>query len=209
MIFNDRYQLTKVFEPLSQEEILQTPEFYAMSLESILKSGKCPEHLKKVLLGFNWKGRPTVIQVRPQDFRIAQPPMLGTGWHVDCNTHLRSGRNQIAKSLDEFALQTVSFGDVTETQFIADPFELDTNLADPFQHVAFHGAVSRYVELSGARIATAKPNQLAEYTSHDVHRVSPTCRIGNARLIIVAYECDEAIEENGGSIGLSILQKGN
>lgn len=185
-VFNTNFKLRDVMAPLSQEEIWNTPEFYAMSVEAIVASDRCPKHLSRVLLDMEWTGRPNFVQVRPQDFRAARPYVLGDGWHVDLNTQLSSGRMHLAKSLDEFRSMVVSFGDVVETEFIARPFTFDTARASPFDHSPFAEAMKA---LHPETVAT-KPNQLAVYSSRDVHRVSPNLRPGNMRLIIVTVETD-------------------
>lgn len=203
MIFNTTFSLGKVLAPLSQEEIFNTPEFYAMSFENILKSGRCPKHLKRVIEEMELGERPNVIQVRPQDFRERAPYILGDGWHVDVNTNLANGREHRAKSLDEFSSRVVSFGDVAETEFIAGPFEVDTDRFSPFDHSAF----AQHVACRSFKTIVSLPNQLAKYTSRDIHRVNPNIRLGRMRLIIVTFECEEAIEETGGQIRPSIREK--
>lgn len=203
MIFNTSYRLGKILEPLSQEEILNTPEFYAMSLEGILESGRCPDHLRRVLLELEWGNRPTVVQVRPQDFRFGHPHILGTGWHVDVNTVLMNGTEHKAKSLDEFYSMVVSFGDVAETEFIKGPLEINRPNVDPYDHCGFADLVNSLK----FETVTAFPNQMATYTSRDIHRINPKIRRGNMRLIIVTFECDEAVDKNGGQIRPSIREK--
>jgi hypothetical protein len=184
-VFNTNYKLRGVMAPLSQDEIYNTPEFYAMSADEIVASGRCPSHLRRVLEAMEWTGRPNFVQVRPQDFRAARPYVLGDGWHVDLNTQVK-GRMHLAKSLDEFRSMVVSFGDVVETEFVARPFSFDTAKASPYDHSPFAEAVKA---LHPETVAL-KPNQLAVYTSRDVHRVSPNLRPGNMRLIIVTVETD-------------------
>lgn len=206
MLFNHTYRLGNVLAPLTQEEILNTPEFYAMSREAILASPRCPAHLARILLELPFGGRPSVVQVRPQDFRGKTPHILGTGWHVDLNTALSNGRMHNAKCIDEFTSMVVSFGDVADTQFLKGPLEIDTARADPFDHCAFADYISR--TFGQAPTVTTKPNQVASYTSRDIHRVNPNIRPGRGRIIIVTFECDDALEADAGRVGPSILERG-
>lgn len=203
MIFNATYSLGKVLEGLSQDEIYNTPEFYAMSFESILASNRCPDHLKRVIEQLELGDRPNVIQVRPQDFRTTLPHVLGGGWHVDVNTVLANGSEHRAKSLEEFSSRVVSFGDVAETEFIEGPIEIDTKKFSPYNHALF----AQHVSSLKFKTVTAKPNQVARYTSRDIHRINPRVRSGKMRLIIVTFECDEPIEKEGGQIRPSIRER--
>ena len=204
MIFNTNYKLDKILPPLSQEEILNTPEFFAMSTEQIYYSPRCPRHLRTLLLSMPWTDRPNFVQVRPQDFRKQPAFALGQAWHVDVNTNLANGQVHLAKNLDEFRSMVVSFGDVAETEFVRDPLEIDTSRINPYDHGQFAGHVS---SLSPAAIASA-PNQVAVYTGRDIHRVGTNVRLGNARLIIVSVECDDEIPVAGGQIRPSIMELG-
>lgn len=208
MIFNTTYKLGATLQGLTQEEIYNTPEYYALSREEIFADPKCPEHLKRVLNDLEWRGRPSVVQVRPQDFRRERPHVLGLGWHVDVNTRLVNGRMHLAKNLDEFTSQVVSFGDVVETEFVKQPFRVNTNEVDPFDHSRFAGHVGRLVDHHGLETIRTAPNQVAMYTSRDVHRVAPNFRLGSMRVIIVTFECDEALEGGAGERRPSIRERG-
>lgn len=203
MIFNTTYRLLEVLPPLSQDEILHTPEYFAMSAADIIRDPGCPAHLKRVLNALPLGERPSVVQVRPQDFRRGVVPILGTGWHVDVNTRLANGRMHLAKDLLEFTSTVVSFGDVAETEFAVGPIEIDTKQVDPFNHGLFAGHVERLAPIT----VTALPNQVASYTSRDIHRVNPRVRPGNMRLIIVTFECDDAVESDAGRVLPSIHQR--
>jgi hypothetical protein len=206
-LFNTTYHLGDVLDPLTQDEISLTPEFFAMSYQDVLESGKCPPWLRRVLLALPWTNRPNFVQVRPQDFRGATPHVLGGGWHVDVNTGLANGVMHWAKSLDEFRSMVVSFGDVAETEFIRKPFEVaDERVA--FDHCAFHGLMERMCAAGNVETVALQPNQVATYGSRDVHRISPKIRHGRMRLIIVTVELDVWLPKEGGRIGPSIRERG-
>jgi hypothetical protein len=189
MIFNDTFRMGATLPPLSQEEILNTPEFYCMSLVEILDSGKCPSHLGNRLRLMPWTGRPNFIQVRIQD--MTQTPR-GSYFHVDVNTILANGIHHCAKSFNEFRSMTVSFGDVVEAEFIKEPFEMDLTMAQ---------AVSGAYQLPALETVSAKPNQIVTYSSRDFHRCGLTYRNpGNVRLIIVSVELDDSLPEGSGYI---------
>lgn len=204
MIFNTTYELANIIESPTQEELYNTPEFFAMAYEDIIKHSKCPQHLKEVLNQFHWIGRPNYVQVRIQDYRKAPAHTLGTGWHVDVNTPLVNGREHWAKNLDEFRSMVASFGNVLETEFAKGPIEIDTNIINPFDHVQF----ATHVASLNPEVVTAAPGQLAIYTAKDIHRASPNYRLGNIRMIIVTVEGDAPLEEGAGEVRLSLKEKG-
>lgn len=205
MIFNTGFRLGKTLGPLSQDEIFNTPEFYAMSREEIYRSGKCPAHLKRVLDELEWSNRPNFVQVRPQDFRTGMPHVLGDGWHVDVQTALANGRMHVAKSLDEYRSMVVSFGNVAETEFIKGPLDLSCHERLPFDHVGFHDLVNART-YDTVKLA---PDQMAVYGTRDIHRISPHIRLGRMRLIIVTVELDDWLEVDGGVMKPSIRERAN
>lgn len=204
MIFNTTYELANIIESPTQEELYNTPEFFAMSYEDIIKHPKCPQHLKEVLNQFHWIGRPNYVQVRIQDYRKEKGFTLGHGWHVDLNTPLANGRENRAKNLDEFRSMTASFGNVLETQFVKGPIEIDIHKVNPYDHVQF----ANYIANLNPEVVTALPDQLAIYTAYDAHRANPIYRIGNIRMIIVTVECDSPLEANASYIKLSLKERG-
>lgn len=205
MIFNHRYMLGDFIDSPEQEDILNCPEFYAMSSDEIYKSSKCPNFLKKILLSFPWSLRPNCVQVRPQDFRTRVPNVLGNGWHCDINTTLANGKIHSPKDLDEFRMLTVSFGDVAETEVIKKPLQI--NDVSPYDFVPFFNRVTSMVDSMRLETIVAGRNQILDYSSTDIHRIHPSYRIGNMRLIIVAFECDEAVDPSGGAVLPSIMEK--
>lgn len=184
MIYNDGHKFTKLIESCSQEDIYNCPEYFAMSRDEIVKSG-CPSYLKRILDDFTWADRPNVIQVRPQDFRTQKPMLLGDGWHIDVNVRLKDGKVRTTDSMNDFRLLVVSFGDVVQTEFIKTHLELP----DLFESNApGHGEFFSKVNQMHFEIEQAGPNQLAEYTSRDIHRMGNNYKLGRFRLMIVAFE---------------------
>lgn len=192
MLFNSTYKLGKLLPDISQDEILNTPSFYYLSLEQITKHQDCPKHLKTVLNAMDWVGRPNFIQVRVQDCRMKIPQIRGSFWHLDLDTHLANGRIHLAKSLDEFRSMTASFGGVVEAEFIKDPIELD--IKNPYNHSEVCSAVHK----ANPKTVSALTRQLATYTSRDIHRAGVNYRKYALRLIIVSVECDEPLEDGAG-----------
>lgn len=206
-IFNTHYRLRHVIPDPGQEEIVNMPQFFAMSHEQITAHPKCPESLKRILHSFDWCGRPNYCQVRVQDFRVKRNYhdlyLLGLDWHVDINTPLYNGRRHVCSRLSEFRSMVCSWGDVVETEFARGPIEIDINRHSPYNHSAFAG-----------HIASLKPEteavacgQLATYTAFDAHRMRSDFRWGNARLIIVTVEQDNPLEEGAGGVAPSLKEK--
>lgn len=185
MLFNTGHRFGEILPGMSQEEILSCPEVFCMTLEATLKHPHCTEALKKALLAFPWSGAPTVIQVRPQDFRKRRPDVLGDGWHVDTGVIENiDGVKRCPPQLDDYRLMSVSFGNVAETEFVATPMEFPA-VTPPYDHGAYMLPVNNTHNL---RTVTAAPNQLVEYTSRDIHRMNPHYRVGNARLLFIVFE---------------------
>lgn len=203
MIFNTTYTLGPKLTPLEQEEILHTPEFFAMSRDDVIAHPRCPAHLRRVLEAMPFGDRPNYVQVRPQDFRRGWPHVLGRAWHCDVNTPLANGRMNLAAHLDEFRSMVVSFGDVVETEFAKGPLEIDVSKVDPFDH----GAFAAHVDSLRPETVTLAPDQVAWYSSRDVHRVGSQVRLGRVRLIIVTVECDKPVEKDGGEVRPTIHER--
>ncbi len=190
-----------LFEEPSQEEILNCPEFFAMSYAQIRASGECPPFLDKILGAFPWTGRNNVIQVKPQDFRKAKPSTLGEGVHLDLNVRLKDGKIRTADNLDDFHLSIVSFGGVCQTEFVKTPMELP-DLDGPVDYLKFFQDLPENMKYH-----SPKPGQLATYRSSDLHRMSPKFKLGNARLMIVAFECNKDLAN--GIVLPSIIERPN
>jgi hypothetical protein len=201
MLYNATHKWLNFLPEASQEDILNCPEFFAMSLEEIEKSGSCPEFLLKILRAFPWLSRPNVIQVKPQDFRKSVPRALGTNTHLDDNVRLKDGVCRTSDNLFDFRLLSVCFGDVLETDFVSTPMELPD--LDDKKNVDY---AKWFANLpNNLQYHHAAPNQLAEYTSRDLHRMGTRPRLGRARLFIVAFECNKPI--SGGKIFPTILER--
>lgn len=201
MLFNTGYKKSKFIREPDQDEIYEMPEYFAMSKEEISNHPTCTPALRRIIGDFPWISRKTVLQVRPQDFRKAKPELLGDHWHVDVNVRLKDEKVRVAKSMDDFRLLVVSFGDVCGTEFIATQMELEDITLPHFDHGKFFDEVNRMK----FDIFRAEQGQVIEYTSRDMHRMSPNFRIGRLRLMIVAFECDEV--EADGWVLPSIMEK--
>lgn len=186
VIYNTGFQFLHTIADPSQEDIYAMPEYFAMSRDEIVASG-CPAFLKTILDQFPWKDRPNVIQVRPQDWRLGRPEVLGDGWHIDDSVRLKDGKVRVASSLEDFRLLVCSFGNVCETDFIQGPLELPSLIG------ANYGEFFGYVARLNPHYVTPAPNQLVEYTSKDIHKVGARYRLGRFRLMIVAFESDHVI----------------
>jgi hypothetical protein len=184
MLFNTGHKFLEILEPMSQEEILSCPEVFCMTLEATLAHPQCTAALRARLLAMPWSGAPTVLQVRPQDWRHGPLKVLGDGWHVDTGVvECIDGVRRCPPDLDDYRLLSVSFGDVTETEFVATPMEFP-DARPPYDHGAYMGRLASMP----FQTITAAPNQLVEYTSRDIHRMSPHVRLGRARLLFINLE---------------------
>lgn len=211
MLYNASHTFTRLIVPPSQDAIFNCPEFYAMSVEEIRATGKCPDEIMRVIDDFPWSDRANVLQVRPQDFRTKAHPVLGRGWHIDNNVRLNDGNVRTAKDMFDWRLLTAAFGNVVETEFVAVPMELP----DLSEAGADHGAFFRAVAAQNPPRHSAAPNQVSEYTSRDIHTVGDNIKLGRLRLMIVAIESSDieangrmfpSIRETGGGMAKSLEQ---
>ncbi len=203
MIYNTGHSFTKLIEPPTQEEIMDCAEFFALSKEEVLAHPKCTPALARIINEFPWTGRHSVVQVRPQDFRVSAPEVLGGHWHLDNMVMLNDGRKRIASSADEFKLMVISFGEVVETEFIRTPLDLPNVYKNEctLPELLFDRLGQEQFE-----IHSPLPNQMVEYTSKDMHRIGLNPKLGNCRLMIVAFECDSYM---GGGIVLPSINEKN
>ena len=183
MIYNTSYRFLQYIDPPSQEDVYNMPEYFAMSTGEVIASG-CPTFLRNILLQMPWKDRPNVLQIRPQDFRTGQPPLLGDFWHIDNNVRLRDGKTRVAPNLDDFRLLVVSFGNVVETDFLVGPCEYPELDCTGANHPPIWQEVNQYA----GPYDTVGPNQIAEYTSKDIHRMGRNPKLGRFRLVIIGFE---------------------
>jgi len=202
LLYNTGYKFTQVFPEVDQESILNCPEYFAMNLDQVTKDLQCPAFLKELLNKFPWTGRNNVIQVKPQDFRISKPATLGEGIHLDLNVRLNDGKTRMADSVDDFKLFVTSFGEVVETEFVKDSLELPALKDDLSNLMEVFGALPAKVEWN-----SSAPNQLCEYTSRDFHRMGTNYKLGKARLLVVAFECNKNLAD--GKVLPNILTRGN
>jgi hypothetical protein len=187
MIYNTGHKFTKFLEPISQEDIFNTPEYFAMSREEVLSNKNTPDFLKNTILEFPWSERPSVLQIRPQNFQKKKPPLLGDHWHIDVNVRLKDGITRVASSISDWRLLVCSWGDVVQTEFMATPMDLPDLVETGQDHGQFFDHVSKLPHT----VVQAAPNQLAEYTSKDIHRMGTNYTLGRFRLMIVAFESSD------------------
>lgn len=190
MLFNSTHAFGNIVSDLSQDEILNTPEYFAISREGILNDKRCPEHLKKVLAEMPWKDRRSCVQVKPQDWRWGRPDVLGCHWHVDVNVQLHDGKNRTADHWNDWRLFLVSFGGVAGTDFINVQTDVDV---DENQIGQFTKALATVQPAMS--YMRAPDHHVMEYTSRDIHRLSPIVNRKAARLLIVAFESDQDLAD--------------
>lgn len=183
IIYNSGHRFLSFIDPPSQEEIYNCPEFFACSTDEVKAHAGTPEFLKRLIDSYPWADRPNVLQIRPQDFRNGKPELLGDHWHVDVNVRLKDGKVREAKDIDDWRLLVCSWGNIVETEFIKTPLHLP-NVCETGNHPQFFA----HVNTLPFQIEACLPNQLAEYTSRDIHRMGSKIRPGRFRLMIVAFE---------------------
>lgn len=200
MKFNASHRFTTVLEDIPQLEILHCPQYHAMSLEAVMNLA--PQFLKDRLDRFPWTGRQACLQISTQDWFMKESHTFkGAGAHLDLNVEPLDGVYRTAPNFTDWQLYSVSFGGVTETEFMAEEIEADeSDLSGP-KYVSF------FQRLNGTFRRPA-PCQLVEYTGRDIHRVGT--RIGprnnQLRLLIVAIEATNI--ETGGIVLPSLRERG-
>lgn len=146
-----------------------------------------PSEVRKRLDAFPWGFGGTRkyqwIYVRPQVIDVTKADTRsGNFYHLDVDSIYRC----VAPAWDEFREIAVSFGDIAEVEFIAEPMTINAN---------DRPSSNDYVTLSGnfnRAFATESPKnaQLALYTGLDAHRAGPIRRSGN-RLFLIAFETNQ------------------
>ncbi len=203
MIYNTGVKFGKIIESPTQEEIYSCPHYFAFSKQEIFDDKDCPPFLKRLLDEFPFDGRNNVVQVRPQDFRTAKPPLIGDHWHTDVMVRLNDNKVRCASSINEFHLMVASWGGVTSTEFMFSEFEAP----DILGNMEKFGALELLNKANAVSQISKKAldGELVEYTSGDIHRVSNDFVLGKMRLIVVAFDCDSYL--GGGQKLQSIKEK--
>jgi hypothetical protein len=195
MLYNTTHKFTKLIEPPSQEDIYNCPHYFAMSYDQVKASG-APQFLVSLLDQFPFDGRKNILQIRPQDFRDGNAPIDGRHWHTDYNVRLLDKEgNQTkvyANGHDDFHLMVISWGAGCSTEFIDTPMELPDNLAHKNTKEDWDkwDTALKNALLQPHQAITAPKNQIAEYTSRDLHRADGIMHSKGLRLMIVAFDCD-------------------
>lgn len=201
VLYNGTHKFLNILPEINQDEIFNCPQFHAMSLSEIYNSGKCPEFLKTTLNHFPWNDKKNLIQIKTQDFRHeSKERFLGDSAHVDMDVSAIDGKYRVAKNLFDWRLMLCSFGNIAETDFMIPEMNMVSLDDRSTSYVNFFSSLS-----PKSIFHRPLPNQLVEYTSRDIHRLSPIRRLGGYRLIIVAIESDEI--EAGGIILPSLKQR--
>ena len=183
---NHTHRFTKQFDDIAQEDIASCQTFNGISPDDFLDwtTAGAPDSIKRIIgaLPYTLERRYTWLYIRPQKVVLGEPDTRsGSFFHIDVDAVGRC----VAPDWDDFRAMSVSFGDVAETEFIADPFDLEVS-GPPrssdyvnFSHLVNNG--------QKWRTESPRPCQVAEYTIRDFHRAGPPRRSG-WRLVILAFE---------------------
>lgn len=183
--FNGHHRFTKQFDDVPQHDIAACPLIESgESPDSILARADVPDSIKLVVRDMPYGAfKNTWLYVRPQRCVIGQPDARsGSFFHVDVDSVYRC----VAPSWDpkDWRVMIVSFGDVAETEFIAEPIDIELTRAP---------RITDYVEMSAVlsskrwQTESPLPGQVTEYSILDVHRAGPIRRSA-WRLAIVCFE---------------------
>lgn len=195
MIYNATWRRKNFIEGPTQDQIYRMPEYFARSREEVFADPRCPDFLKRILDQFPWDGRKSLLQIRPQDFRTRVPEALGSNWHTDIMVRLHDGNVRVARDSKEMHLMVCSWGDVVETEFLGNPMEM-RDIFDGQKPEFSPMDLLNTVHRTPLKIESARPGELIEYTSADIHRMGDRPRLGRLRLMIVAFDSD-TIEAGG------------
>ena len=157
------------------------------SPKDLIANDKIPLQIRTVIADLPWsfKRKHAWLYVRPQRCVIAGPDhRTGSFYHLDVD----AVHHAVAPAWDEFINLTVSFGDVAETEFIADPMVIDLpERPSSADYVTVAGIMNK----PGVNYRTESPKnaQVMHYTTLDCHRAGPIRRTGT-RLILLGFETD-------------------
>jgi hypothetical protein len=185
---NHTHRLGTQFSDISKEAIEACPLLDGGAHPNELANdSRIPLEIRCVIsaLPFSWKRKHAWLYVRPQRCVVgAKDTRTGSFYHLDVD----AVHHAVAPAWDEFINLTVSFGNIAETEFIADPMVID---------VAERPSSHDYVTVAGILgdprpgYRTESPNngQVMHYTTLDGHRAGPIRRTGT-RLIMLGFETD-------------------
>lgn len=184
---NKTFKFGEQLADLTQEDIAACPAYgQGVTIEQVTNGLPMPESVRERILSlpFDWAGKRkhTWIFIRPQQVTIDGPDTRsGNFYHLDVDILGRC----VANSWDDFAECAVSFGDVSEVEFISEPMVIEAPDTPSSQD---------YVTLSGNfqsafQTASPKNGQVVMYTGLDAHRAGKIRRSGH-RLFIIAMSTD-------------------
>lgn len=176
-------------QDIPQDVIARCPHIgHGMYPEDILKLDTVPDEVKAAIsnLGWNHERKHPWLYVRPQRCSVhGADTRTGSFYHLDVDAVHRA----VAPAWGEFQAITVSFGDIAETEFIADPMAIDVPSDVPSSRD--YVTLSPILNPAGVRWSThsAKNAQVAHYSTMDAHRSGPIRRDG-WRLILLGFATD-------------------
>jgi hypothetical protein len=190
---NHTHRFGMQLNDLSQKVIAACPRYDGVSPEVVLGAYALPIEVKHTLAALPWGGERKYrwLYIRPQLCRLDEPDhRSGSFFHLDVDAVYRS----VAPAWDEFRAMAVAFGDVAETEFIADPMTIDVPGETPKSqdYVTLAGILNPV----GVRWSTHSPRnaQVAHYTTLDAHRAGKIRKDG-WRLIVLGFETNAEPQE--------------
>lgn len=182
--FNNTFRFTEQLDDISQEDIARTPPVgWGESPENILLMPNMPESVKAVIgaLPYPTDRKYIWCYVRPQWCELGKTDeRTGSFFHCDVDAIYRC----VAPDWYDFKELLVSFGNISETEYITDSLNIEVN---PVPQSSDYVTLSPYFNNGQEwKTASQKNGQVVEYTMRDVHRAGPIRRTG-WRLVIVCF----------------------
>ncbi len=186
LTINTTHRFGQQFEDLPADIIEACPSRDdGLSPEDLLKDMQIPAEIRNIIGKLPWSGKRKHqwLYVRPQVCRVYGPDTrAGNFYHLDVDVR----GHTVASAWDEFIAFTVSFGDISETEFITDLMTIDVPDAPSSGDYV---TVASILGTGPYRTESAAPGRIMHYTTLDAHRAASIRRDGT-RLILLGFETD-------------------
>lgn len=183
---NHTHRIGPQFSDISPEAIEACPLLDGGAYpKDLIANEKIPQEIRRVIADLPWsfKRKHAWLYVRPQRCTVAGPDTrTGSFYHLDVD----AVHHAVAPAWDEFINLTVSFGDIAETEFIADPMVIELPEQPSSKDYV---TVASILGNKTYRTESPKNAQVMHYTTLDGHRAGPIRRNGT-RLILLGFETD-------------------
>lgn len=168
-------------DTITQDDIARCPTMQGVTtIEAVEKT---PPNISLMLAKLPYRDdrKYTWLYVRPQRCEIGKPDHRSGNWfHMDVDA---VGRCVAPDWNDDFQAMAVAFGDIAETEFIAERATVNVEMKPQSSDYVKYSDI----DWSKHRKHSPAPRQIAHYTIRDFHRAGPIRKSG-WRLIVLVFQ---------------------